>query len=230
MGDDMKYGIRFALLLATGVLSTLPTTALAGGKAALAAGGNTLHIAWRDAETLRMETGDDSSYFIMRDGKAYSVTQAGGTPRVMDMAAMMQMMRAMGGQSAPQPAPDSFGSVGKVEATGATETVAGIKGRVYRMTWTDPDGSKHSGEAVLTDDPLAVQMTSAYLGSVTAMFGSDNSSSFQSGLPGKDRGLLRVGDSFQVTSISRTDPPASAFELPAEPMDMSKMFGGKARH
>lgn len=242
----MTYRLRSLIQLGlmtaaiTGLL--LSSTALAGGKATLVttnqptpqpgrsapagtSGPKTeMTITWRDVDTLRMEMGDEGDYLLMRDGKAYSVSQSDGQTMVMDMegmGAMVQAMASKGGQNK-----NPFGSIDSVEATGKTDTVAGIKGRVYHMTWTDPDGSPKSGEAVLTDDPLAVEMTRAYFTSTGSMVGMDITNAFLDALPGKDRGLLRMGEQLQVESISRADPPASTFKLPAKPVSLREMMSG----
>jgi len=214
----------------------LPCAALAGGKASLvmdrapvsAAGQSmsgktsTATVTWRDAETVRMDFDDQSSYLLMREGKVYSVSQSGGEAQVMDMSVMRKLMQSMGKSGTENP----FGNVDSVEATGATETVAGIKGRAYHMNWTDGAGSRQSGNAVLTDDPLVVEMTRVYIGVMAGMVGEDMPRAFQGALPGKNRGLLRMGDQFRVDSIRSAEPPASTFALPAKPMDMQSLMGG----
>lgn len=217
----------------------LPCVALAGGKATLISknepmqvggksiggGSSTMTLTWQDASTMRMdmdEKGDAA--IIKRDGKTYSISRSNGETQVMDMSAMMKMMQAMGGEAAQTQNP--FGGINSIKATGKTETVAGIKGRVYHMTWTNPGGSRESGDAVLTDDPLVVEMTRAYLGSMSGMTDADTAANWEDALPGKDRGLLRMGDQMRVDSISRADPPASTFELPAKPVDMKKLMRG----
>lgn len=219
------------------MLLLLPCIALAGGKATMkttsqpiqvgaqpvGGGESTMTLVWRDAKTMRMDFGDDAA-LIIRDGKTYSISQSDGQIQVMDMAAMMKMMQAVSGQGTQGKNP--LGSIDSVKATGATETVAGIKGRVYHMTWTNPDGKQQSGDAVLTNDPLVVEMTVAWLGSMSGMVDADTANAFLDGLPSKDRGLLRMGNQIQVESVSRSDPPASTFELPAKPMDLQSLMGG----
>ena len=147
-----------------------------------------------------------------------------GKIQVIDLSGMSAMMQAMRGQG--KKGDNPFGSIDAVKATGASKTVAGIKGQVYQMTWTDPDGSQQSGDAVLTDNPLVVEMTQAYLNSMGAMIGAEYTRSYQDALPTDERGLLQVGDQFHVESIEQADPPASTFELPAKPIDMQSMMGG----
>lgn len=225
--------VAMALLL-------LPCAALAGGKAVLITNGdsvqvagqragdgaNTSTLAWRDAGTLRMDMGAQAGYLLMRDDKVYSVTQSGSETQVMELSVMMKMMQSMGRPGAKNNSKNPFGRVDSVAAIGATETVAGIKGRVYNMTWTNRDGDRQSDVAVLTNNPLVVEMTRAYVGIMDSMAGKGMTRAFHKALPGKDQGLLRVGDQFRVQSIRRIDLPASTFVLPAKPMDMQSLMGG----
>lgn len=206
------------------LLTLLPATALAGGSAKMQTGDTTMQVVWQDENTLRTGGEDASSYLIVRDGKAYSVSTANGQPRVMEMAGMLKMMQAMAGESQNQES--RFGHVDSVEKTGASETVAGIEGRVYLITTTDPNGKTETVETVLTDNPLVVEMTRAYLGSMQAMFGGDDLGAFMDALPDDEHGLLRAGEDFRLLSIASDDPPASLFELPAEPMNLQQMMKG----
>lgn len=209
-------GLCLALLL------VLPGITLAGGQATLRTGdGVASEILWQDAQTLRMQNAGDQDYFIVRDGKAYAVSRRGGKPMVLDMGAMLQMMRGAGRGNDQQP---SFPQPGSFEATGERETVAGIEGEVYRMSWTDHTGRERTQEVVLTDRPLVVEMTRAYLGSVGAMFDGENASGFQQAMPGGHQGLLRVGEDFRLVSISGDTPGDGPFELPAEPTSLQQMM------
>lgn len=217
----------------------LPCAALAGGKASLVmdhvsvpATGQSMSgevsaatVTWNDDDAVRMDMKGQSSYLLMRDGNVYSVSQSGGGAQVMELSVMMKMMQSMGRTAAKVGNKNPFGSVDSVAATGATEAVAGIKGRVYNMTWTNSGGDRQSGDAVLTDDPLVVEMTRAYIGIMDSMAGNGMSRAFQKALPGKDQGLLRVGKQFRVKSIRRAAPSASTFALPAKPMDMQSLMG-----
>ena len=236
----MKRLLGLSLLNAALALLLLPCAALAGGKATIvtttqpiqqpgrsstrAGTPSTMAITWRDAETMRMDPGDSADYMLVRDGKAYSVSQDGGETMVMDLAGMSAMVQAMASQGGEKKNP--FGSIDSVEATGATQTVAGVTGRVYHMKWTDPDGSRKSGDAVLTDDPLAVEMTRTYFSSMGRMFAADAANAFLNALPDNDRGLLRMGNQFHVESISRADPPDATFELPAKPVTLKELMSG----
>ena len=233
----LKPQTRLRSLAAASLL--LPGIALAGGTATLVtteqpmqmegkarnSNPTTMTISWRDEKNLRMDFAKAGAdiYLIMRDGKTYSVSESDGQPLVMDMSAMGGLVKSMlpkGGDSE-----HPFGSIDAINSTNTTETVAGIEGQVYQMQWTDPDGSKQSGEAVLTNDPLVVEMTQAYLGAMSAMVGDEYTQTYQDLMPGDNKGLLKVGKQFYVESISSKALPATSFELPAEPMDLRSLMG-----
>lgn len=225
-------------LVAVAALLLLPSIVLAGGKATLIANtesmqvagqtveeeSNKINIIWSDADTLRMDFDDPSHYLIMRDGKTYTISQEGGETLVMDMEGMSVMIQAMSGKDSKK---DPFGSIDSLESTKTNETVAGITGQVYHMTWTEADGSQKSADAVLTDNPLVVEMTYAYLNSVGAITGAEGIQRFLDELPKNKHGMLKVGDQFYLESIEKTDPPASTFELPAKPVNLQDMLKGQ---
>lgn len=198
------------------LVTLMPLTASAGGTAIIEGGGK---IAWLDANTSRMDMEDQHGYMILRDGKAYMITTEGGQPRVIDMGGITKMMRGITGKAKNHEGISTISVVG-IKKTGVSETVAGIKGRVYRAMITDANGKTESKEMVLTDDPLVVEMTQAYMGSMQKMFGGD----IMANLPRDDRGMLRVGNDYRLQSISNKTPPASEFELPAEPTNFGQML------
>lgn len=225
--------MRYALRLALTVLAALPVIAAAGGKATIetgAAPGPEMEIVWQDSDTLRLQEAGDSDYFIVRDGTTYlvNVGKKGDDVRVIDMASMVKVMGGATGQSSENGVSD-IGEVGSVEANGKTETVAGVTGRVYHMTWTSPNGETRTQEIVLTDDATVVEMTRAYVGSIQALLADSRKiGGLLRALPDDDRGVLRIGDQFEVQSISAASPPDSTFELPAEPVDLEKLMGRSA--
>lgn len=225
---------RLLLRWSVAMALVLPGIALAGGKATLVSSpdsmpmgedaSGTMTITWENADTARLDFGDPSHYLIARDGKTYTVSTEGGQTMVMDMAsmgAMMQAMSAQGDKNKP------FGQIHVVEDKKTTATVADIKGQVYHLKWSEPDGNQKSGDAVLTDDPLVVEMTQAYFNAISTMVGSKQMDDFLEALPQKKRGILQMGEQFHVESIQKMDPPASTFELPAKPMNMQDLLKGK---
>lgn len=219
--------IRTTLLLS----SVIASTALAGGSATFQSSpagqaDTNLTFRWQDSHTVRMDTHGQSSYMLVRDGKAYSVTNAGGQPMVMDLSSLGKMA-GQGGQSSPTLAQAQ--SVSEWEATGREETVAGIEGEIYQITWTDHRGKTRTDQAVLSDDDRVVAMSrafNAFAGTMGAIAGDQNPNAFKQRLDEQELGVLRFADHFVVTRLSGETPDAEQFELPAEPRDMGKAFQG----
>lgn len=209
----------FSLLNAAIVLFLLPCAAFAGGEATLIrtesamqaagqsfGGGETTEtVSWRDVDTVRVDE-DQAHYSLLRDGKKYWVDQSQAEAKVMETP----LIKADPGAQSSGKNPFS------IEATGASETVAGIEGRVYHVTITIPNMGTKDFEAVYTDDPLVVEMTHAYFNAMGGMWATGP---FQASLPDDDRGLLRKDDELRLDSISRAEPPASTFKLPAQPVN-----------
>src|SRR5699024_5684756 len=105
------------LLLVFGLTILLPWTAFTAGSASKQSDGETSKIIWQDENTMRMETPDEADYMLIRDGKAYMVSNPeSGEPEVVEVGGMMQafvqMAESMGeGQAIPE-------EVGRAEATG----------------------------------------------------------------------------------------------------------------
>lgn len=214
---------RSARILLCLAAMLLPLAAIAGGTATIATDGGTMQLAWQDHGAVRMDIEGQDHYMVMRDGRIYAVDMSAQPPRVMDMSGMMKMFAAMAGESAQSQMP--FGQIESVEATGESATVAGIEGRVYEVTMTDPDGQTETKTVVLTDNPLVVSMTQAYVDALLQTLAPDVAAGLLAALPADDRGLLRSGESdFRVTAISGEEPSASLFELPAEPTSLGQMM------
>lgn len=215
-----RHNIR---LIAFMTALLIPLTALASGTATVESNGQTSKLYWQDDGALRMGMGQKDGYAIIRDGKTYSVTSDDGSPVVMDISGMMQAFAGMAGDAADSQSP--FGSIDAVKTTGASETVAGIKGQVYQITVTDAQGATRTMETVLTDDPLVREMTRAYITGIATMFGSDQiETQFLGKLPADKQGLLRSGEDFKLVSISDKKPSADVFKLPAQPTSLGNMM------
>lgn len=205
--------------IATLVAALLPLSVMAAGSAVLQFDGDTTNLSWQDNRTVRIDTpGEDNSFMLIRDGKAYVVQTEDGAPQVMEIG---DMMRNLSGQDKSEVFEEKIESV---KATGKKETVAGIAGEVYQFTVIDKDGKSKTTEAVLTNDPLVVEMTQAYLGFSEALAGSKGTSEIRKAFPAGKQGLLRSGDDMKLQSISSAAPAADAFKLPAEPVNMNDMM------
>ncbi|MES1943408.1 hypothetical protein PC39_04792 [Salinisphaera sp. PC39] len=218
---------RFTAGLLGGLLAALSAAVWADGSATWGAGGQSMSIAWRDAQTVRMDV-QGGDYMLVRDGNAYMVSHRGGQPMVIDLSAMRQAMGGMAGSAgpaAPAAGPSGGDALVEIEATGRTETVAGIEGEIYRVVYRD-DGGQGTQEMVLSDDPLAVEMTQAWFAAIAALSGGNGGADadrMDRELAERGLGLLRAGDDFKVSSISAGARAAGDFELPAEPQAMPGM-------
>jgi|GEM_PF-2865361 len=196
-----------------------PMPALTGGSATFALGGDTMNLAWRGDGNMRLDSPDSDDHLIIRNNKAYMVTQQDGEIVAIDMSEI------------PALTPDDLrdmtfmlDTVVSVEAIGEHATVAGMEGEVYRFTTTNQDGKTERNNIVLTGAPSVVAMTEAWMQFMQATLDSNVlQEAFFSKLPQDRRGLLRTGDDFfELMSVSANQPSAAELELPAEPMSMDE--------
>ncbi len=134
---------------------------------------------------------------------------------VQDVGQLAKLMAAMGKankSSHKTPAPIKY------KDTGKTETIAGIKGKVYRFV---ERGKRH--EIVLGKDK---GLQSAVLGLIeiskaaTSMMPEDNMKRMQQDAAIKNLAMLRLDNRVRLQSINTQSIPASTFKLPAEPQQM----------
>lgn len=201
----------------------LPPPALAGGAAHVRAGGEATQFAWQTRGAVRLSQASKPDYLLVRDGKAYSVSVRGNTPVVMEVGGLLQGLGALAQSRPNQYLPDR---VDQVKDMRKTETVAGILGHVYQLTVTDTQGKMHPTDAVLTDDPRVVDMTTSYLDSMRLLLGQAKTQQLTGSLPARRRGILRLGNDFVLTSISGQEPAADQFVLPAQPVSLQNLLQG----
>ena len=204
------------------VLLGLPLHASAAGYATISLGqGSKMKVEWRDASTARFDLGTNA-YSILRNGKLYMVT--GG--RVMSADMLKHMGRDKNqlsdAQAMQHGKPSLKGPLG-------SETIAGIRGNVYKLTF-----GGRTGEVVLTDNPLVKQLTRVWIAYASSMGGNSMVSAKVMRQMFNNKGELRSGNNFHLVSINGNTPPASDFVLPAKPSampampNMSSMFSGHA--
>lgn len=203
---------KTARWLAAGLLAfvSLPTVAVAGGHATLAMGPDhtKMHIEWRNASMVRLDmpaVGGPSIYTLLLGGKLYVVNNG----RVMPERAISGMFISRSGTAGH---PTLVGPIGR-------ETIAGIRGRVYRLNW--PVTSKYGNQnpdrprdIVLTNNNLVRQMTKAWIANAAEMRNSQMRDSKAMEELFRNRGTLRVGKFFRVVRIDGRMPSASDFALP----------------
>ncbi len=217
-----------ALLMMTVFIS--PTVyALEGGTAMIASDGAQTQVEFLEPDKLRVAEPNTGGYMLMTDGKLYTVITEGGQTMVFDVVAAMASM----GDAMQQEGfwDEEIQSVQSVEATGETEWVAGIEGEVYEMTFTNGQGQTETSTLVLSDNAQVAALTRVMHRMTEILIGAGGSQMPQSvrdmekHVLGKNLGVLRQGSDFQLAMINDDAPDASRFVLPAEPMDMSGMYG-----
>lgn len=215
----MKKSILLSICLA----ALIPGMVQAAGMAtATTANNGTGHIYWQN-ETIVVDAppGKQLAAFMLRQDDIYFIYPPGTKPRVVEMSGMLGMLRSM--QSSSNGLTGLMGRITSVKATGETETVAGIEGRVYRVTLAR-DGKSKTYEVVLTDNPTVVELTGIAMARMVSVLGDQSAvmESYVSALPEDYRGILRIGDRFQLTAVSSENPPDKRFQLPAEPVSFAQ--------
>lgn len=206
--------------LTAGMMLAAALPALADGQATIATSEShdamQMEIRWAD-DRMRMDfPSQQQGYMLMRDGKGYMVTEQNGQTVIIDMAMLKEMSEADAANAS------QAQSVESLEATGETETVAGIEGEIYRIQWTDRGGNAHDDDIVLSDDPLAHEMLQAFQSYIGAVM--DESDPIGSALLDRELGMLRFGGKFKIVEITDTAPATDTFELPEDAMTMQDMM------
>lgn len=213
--------IKPSLLTALFFAILLPICAHAAGSATIIASGNRAQVDWNNG-MVRIDPANSADHVILRDDHVYSITTANGEARVTDMTGMAQVLRRMIQNNSRASIPFDA-TIDTVKATDAHKTVAGISGRVYRVTLTDANGRTETQRVVLTDNPQIVAMTRAWLQALPPVLGAAQVAQLAQALPDNDRGLLQIGDDYRLTAVSNTAPRASRFKLPDQSASLSDM-------
>lgn len=202
-----------------------------------------------DGDKLRMTpmagkgSEEASGYAIFRDGKMYSVVDSDGEKMVIDMASMMKMMGgAMANSAQFDTGLDDIAEYHGLNATGRSETHAGITGEIYTVDYTTRAGKREKTEMVLARNATLVEMSTsmtAFSEMMAQAMGQaadkPGAKALEAEFRGKKLGLLRVEDDMRVVRVDKATPSAARFKLPATPTEMPAMpagmegmFGGAA--
>ncbi len=224
----LKLGV-ISILLATS------TSLWAGGTATLetSADGERHQstIEFDGKGSLRMDGGaQQSGYLLVRDNKAYSVVVNDGTPMVIDLASTMKMLGGLAkqGSSEGATAGNEVARFVSLEKTGASETVAGISGNVYNLTFVDDEGQQRTESLVLSKDARARELTKALtvmgkqMAKAAGVPEPEGTAKMYAEIDGSKQGVLRYGSDFRVASFGG-EPSSSRFALPAQPQQMPNL-------
>lgn len=179
-----------------------------------------------EGDQLRIDVNKDRNYMLVLGEQIYAVSNENGEIMVIDLKQTLSMFGNMAQSAVPDMAAVNVESL---EATGRSETVAGIQGEVYELRYTDQEGKRQKSDMVLSSDRRAmgfrdaVHRMASTLSSMLAQQGTHDR--LQEQLAGMDLGVLRYGEDMRVTSITETQVADARFVLPAEPTDLSGLGG-----
>jgi hypothetical protein len=191
---------------------------------------------WLSPQQVRIEASvadmpvGTQAYQLMRDGKLYNVTVQDGQTVVMELGRMLRLMGRLA-SALPSSADDDVHELKDLRATGRSETVAGLRGEVYELVYLDDQGRTRREEIVLSNDPLAYELSQAMQAYArliveamdkTVPQGRDQ---FAGRLRDQRVGMLRMGEFMRAVEVSRTAPAAARLALPAEPMALPDLSG-----
>ncbi len=179
-------------------------------------------------------------YTLFKSGQSYTVFPAGShtlvlqNESIMDIASdlMRGIVNNFGNHHYFGICMDGKGpgSLDDMRPTGARETVAGISGEVYDLTWSGADDALHVDLAVLTDDPHVRELDSvlrsynAILMAHTDLAGTTSRQEvLDQAASERGLGVLRYGSLYRIKEISEQAMPAGYFDIPAPPMDRNDL-------
>ncbi|MEM1401923.1 MAG: hypothetical protein AAGG55_01215 [Pseudomonadota bacterium] len=219
-----RTDLRFLASTGAVLLTATAATSLSAGTATMQSADGE-QIVWEYQEDAVRMNIDNAQWVVIRGGSFYLVSYEDGEAMVIDGGSMMRGFASM----MPDVAPAGLqADVVSFEATGRSETIAGLRGDVYELRIRDEDGQETVEELVLSDSKEAKEFSEALIlmAETVAQLAPDAEESsvdaLSSRLRAMNAGVLRYGQEVLISSISSEKIADVRFELPAEPMD----FGG----
>lgn len=210
--------------LVGGLLMAVSLPALADGQAVIQtdspeSGNQTqMDISWA-GDNLRMDFPEQQGYMLIQGDTGYMIAETDGQKIIMDLSTLKSMAEGMGSE---QIGEDAARTLDSLDATGETETVAGIEGEAYRIQWTDNAGNSHDETIVLSDNAQARELLDAFHNYQKSLMGEPDP--IAQALEERGMGMLRQGDSFLIVSMSDATPDTSRFDLPEDGVTFAEMM------
>ncbi|GAA0527676.1 hypothetical protein [Pigmentiphaga daeguensis] len=170
-----------------------------------------------------------NNYLLARGDKIYAVSRVNGQQVVMEAADLMRM--AGGLMPSPTAALEQVSAIVSLQPTTRSETVAGLGGTVYVLTYEDGRRQRRTEELVLTSAPAASELTAAALKlgrSLASLSGTllpPGADDLARRLQADRLGLLRFGDRFRVETLDDRAPPPSRFDMPGGSFQIPDLRG-----
>jgi hypothetical protein len=189
--------------------------------------GNTMKLAMRDANHVRMDTGKDN-YLLVNGEKEYMVSRQDGQWTAMDMDQLAGMMSRFGIQAGTT-GQEANRYQSSFKDTGRTETVAGYKGSVYVAETKDEAGELIDRSEIVFSKHKDVELASKAWMSIATRLGNvvglQTSQAIEKATKQAETsgygGMLRVGE-MTLVSIEKPSLSTTHFDLPefVEVMEM----------
>jgi hypothetical protein len=195
--------------------------------------GTTIKISARDDRHIRMDTAPDS-YTLLTGSKVYLVQKDDDGWQATDMAQMASVMGGMGGMFGKQKSVNAEDYKATYKYTGKTETIAGYKGKVYRVEVRDGAGKLVSSNDLVmskSKDIRRINMAMVQISSkMTSMAMPGMAKSVDAANKQADQygSVLRYGKDMTLQSVKKVSLKAAYFELPKGTTQREVKAPGKA--
>ena len=179
--------------------------------------GSTMKLSARDDQHIRMDTAPDS-YTLLTGSKVYMVQKDDDGWQATDMEKMAGMMGGMFGGQKKKVNVDDYKTTYKY--TGKKETIAGYKGKVYRVEVRDGAGKLVSSDELVlskSKDILRVNMAMARISSkMTGLAVSGLSANPEAIKKQADKygSVLIYGKDMTLVAVKKSSLKSSHYELP----------------
>jgi hypothetical protein len=188
---------------------------------------------YKDDRHASITMGEENKLMVIGD-KAYMITNRGGEKIAMDVDQMRSMMGTVGVnvQDEIKKAKDDLNI--KIIKKGKTQKIAGVKGRVWTVEYTE-NGRKERSDVLVTKQRDIVKAMEAYSRILGRMAGDEDEDimDFIQIKPGHVViATLDEKDGFRLKKFHEKKIPASTFELSKDVRiqqmpDFGKLFGGQ---
>ena len=191
-------------------------------------GANT-KLSVRDDKHVRIDTNEKDTYMLVKDKKVYMVRKEDGQWTAFDMDQMSDMMK-MFGRKNKQFNKTDFNE--KYRDTGRYETIAGYKGKVFEVEYTDHQGQKKTDEMVLSKHKDVERIHKGWMvfaSRMAQMLGQDSARNLDQSLKSAKMkgygGMLRYGKDLILQRVEKPSLKISHYQLPpgVKMMDMPSM-------
>jgi hypothetical protein len=156
-------------------------------------------------DTIRIHVGTAPDYLLLLNGRIHSIQNQQSS----DMSELRDQIRL------PTIGDENIALLHGLEDAGKEEIVAGIKGAVYTIRYTDEGSQIHQEEVVLSSDARVRENTLAWKSYLNHLpqRPSGGRDVFQNFLDSKNLGVLRFANNYRVESFG-VSPAADRFVLP----------------